>query len=89
MRRSPSLQRSSIGVVSLPRLALSVLLACGGSSSETPPPLEPDPARLESGVDAETSPVPAPPPTSDEIIAPVPGPAPERRPVPELSPEPQ
>jgi|GEM_PF-3157079 len=27
-------------------LALLVELGCGGSSSETPPPLEPDPARL-------------------------------------------
>src|SRR4051812_25487663 len=34
------------------RLALPVFLAlmgCGGSSSETPPPLEPDPARLRPG----------------------------------------
>lgn len=33
-------------------VSLALTVACGGSSSETPPPLEPDPARLLRSPDA-------------------------------------
>jgi hypothetical protein len=42
-------------------LTLLLCAGCGGSSSETPPPLEPDPRRLV-----------APAPTTEEELAPVP-----------------
>jgi hypothetical protein len=34
--------------------------SCGGSSSETPPPIEPDPASLGLGPAGETTPPPPP-----------------------------
>jgi hypothetical protein len=91
---------SSLGVCSLCVLGAWVLLGCGGSSSETPPPLEPDPARLEGGASAEPSPMPAPESGSDAVIAPLePGarPAAPRPPsaggssglAPELAPQPE
>src|SRR6476620_1510343 len=40
-------------------LTLLLCSSCGGSSSETPPPLEPDPKRLEA---------PAEPPAAEELI---------------------
>jgi hypothetical protein len=39
---------------------LAVCLGCGGSSSETPPPLEPDPKRLLPPAEAPASEEPAP-----------------------------
>jgi hypothetical protein len=32
--------------------SFAIVVGCGGSSSETPPPLEPDPERLRQGLEA-------------------------------------
>jgi hypothetical protein len=42
-------------------LTLLLCGSCGGSSSETPPPLEPDPKRLAAEAPAAEEPVPAAP----------------------------
>jgi hypothetical protein len=69
MTWTASISRSLVSVALVSSAALFVV-ACGGSSSETPPPLEPDPHLLAPRAPAASEPIVEPEPEPEKGTVP-------------------